>query len=417
MASPVCTQHTRTPASFVSARSTLAKPIAPEIGRSPAATRSTAAAARGMDRRHPMNFSAPPAIPAPLCDIPDYAREAQARLPEMAWEYLSGGAADEVTLRGNREAYDRLRLCPRALVDVSKLDTRVTLLGREHALPLLLAPTAYQRLTHPEGDLATAQGAGAAGVTMVASIFATDTIEATAAVATQPLWFQLYVQPDRGLTRSLVERAAAAGCEALVLTVDTPVLGPRYRELRTRFALPPGLERANLKGRAFAATANRPTADNIYSPTLDPKVTWQDLDWLRSLTPLPLLLKGIINPEDAERAVQAGVAGLIVSNHGGRNMDTIPPTIDVLPDIAARVAGRLPILVDGGIRRGTDILKALALGASATLIGRPYLYGLAVDGAAGVARVVNILRREFEMAMATSGRTSVAAIDASVIWR
>jgi len=252
---------------------------------------------------------------------------------------------------------------------------------------------------------------------MVASVFATDTVEAIAAAATQPLWFQLYVQPDRGLTRALVERAAAAGCEALVLTVDTPVLGPRNRELRSGFALPPGVERANLKGLALAGAAHRPTESNIYSAVLDPTLTWKDLDWLRSLTRLPLLLKGITNPEDAERAVQAGVAGIIVSNHGGRNMDTVPPTIDALPLVAARVAGRLPVLVDGGIRRGTDILKALALGASATLIGRPYLYGLAVDGAAGVTRVVNILRREFEMAMALSGRPSIAALDSSVIWR
>ena len=359
----------------------------------------------------------PPTPPPPLCDIPDYEREAKGRMSLMAWEYLAGGATDEITLRGNRESYDRLRLRPRVLVDVSKLDTRVTLLGREHAFPLLLAPTAYQRLTHPEGDLATAKGAGAAGVTMIASMFATDSFEATAAVATQPLCLQLYIQPDRSITRDVVQRAAEAGCEALVLTVDSPVLGPRYREIRTPFVLPPGMERANLKGLASAGASHRPTANNIYSAVLDPTLTWKDLEWLRSLTPLPLLLKGILNPDDAERAVQAGVAGIIVSNHGGRNMDTMPPTIDILPEVAARVAGRVPILVDGGIRRGTDVLKALALGASATLIGRPFLYGLAVDGAAGVTRVINILRREFEMAMATSGRTSITEIDSSVVWR
>jgi len=359
----------------------------------------------------------PPAQPPLLCDVPDYERRAQACLPEIAWAYISGAAADEHTLRWNREAYDRLRLRPRVLVDVSKLDTRVTLLGRERPFPILLAPTAYQKLTHPEGDLATARGAGAAGATLVASIFATHTIEEIAAVATSPLWFQLYVQPDRGFTRELVHRVEAAGCEAIVLTVDSPVLGPRYRELRTRFALPPGVERANLKGRAFAATANRPTADNIYSATLDATLTWKDLDWIRALSKLPLLLKGVLNPDDAERAVQAGVAGLIVSNHGARNMDTQPATIDILPEVVARVAGRMPVLVDGGIRRGTDILKALALGANAVLIGRPYLYGLAVDGAPGVTRVVNILRREFEMALATAGRTALAEIDATMIWR
>ena len=364
-----------------------------------------------------MNPIATPATPAPLCDVPDFERAAKACLPEMAWAYISGAAADEVTLRWNREAYDRLPLRPRVLVDVSKIDTRITLLGRELPFPILLAPTAYQKLTHPEGDLATATGAGAANATLVASVFATHSIEEIAATAKGPLWFQLYVQPDRGLTRELVQRAEAAGCEALVLTVDTPVLGPRYRELRMKFALPPGVERANLKGLAFAAAAHRPTADNIYSAVLDPKLTWKDLDWLRSLSKLPLLLKGVLNPDDAERAVQAGVAGLIVSNHGARNMDTAPATIDVLPDVVARVAGRMPVLVDGGIRRGTDILKALALGANAVLLGRPYLYGLAVDGAAGVARVVNILRRELEMAMAISGRPTIAAIDSSAIWQ
>jgi 4-hydroxymandelate oxidase len=357
------------------------------------------------------------ATPAPLCDIPDFERQAKACLPEMAWEYISGGATDEVTLHSNCEAYDRLRLCPQVLVDVSQIDTRVTLFGREHPFPVLLAPTAYQRLTHPDGDLATARGAGAVGATLVASIFATHTIEEIAAAATASLWFQLYTQPDRGLTRELVQRAEAAGCEALVVTVDSPVLGPRYRERRSGFALPPGVERSNLKGLAGAAAAHRPTEQSIYSAVLNPKLTWKDLDWLRSLTTRPVLLKGVLNPNDAERAAQAGVAGLIVSNHGGRNLDTLPATIDALPRVVERVAGRMPVLVDGGIRRGTDVLKALALGASAVLIGRSYLYGLAVDGATGVTRVINILRREFEMAMALSGRPTIAAIDASVIWR
>jgi 4-hydroxymandelate oxidase len=359
----------------------------------------------------------PPANAGILCDVPDFEREARARLPGMTWDYIAGAAADEITLRWNRESYDRLRLRPRVLVDVSRLDTSVTLLGRAHPFPILLAPTAYQRLTHPEGDLATARGAGAAGATMVASIFATHTIEEIAAAATAPLWFQLYLQRDRDFTRELVRRAEDAGYEALVLTVDTPVLGPRYRELRGQFTLPPGVSRANLQGLATAAGGQRPTETNIYSATLDPSLTWQDIAWLRSLTRLPVLLKGIMNPDDAGRAVEAGAAGIIVSNHGARNLDTVPATIDALPEVAAQVAGRVPVLVDGGIRRGTDVLKALALGASAVLIGRPYLYGLAIDGAPGVTRVVNILRRELEMAMALSGRPSLAAIDATVIWR
>ncbi|HWA08765.1 MAG TPA: alpha-hydroxy acid oxidase [Opitutaceae bacterium] len=360
----------------------------------------------------------PASAPPPLfVDVSDFEREAKARMPHVSWEYISGAAADELTLRWNRESYDRLRLRPRAMVDVSKLDTRVTLLGREHPFPLLLAPTAYQRLTHPEGDLATARGAHAAGVTMVASIFSSDPIEAIAAAAPQPLWMQLYIQRDRDLTRELVRRAEASGCEALVLTVDTPVLGPRNRELRSRFSLPPGVDRANLRGLPNALGAHRSTEGAIFSALLDPSLTWKDVAWLRSITKLPLLVKGVLNPDDAVRAIDAGVAGIIVSNHGARNLDTEPATIDALPEVAAKVAGRVPILVDGGVRRGTDILKAIALGANAVLIGRPYLFGLAVDGAAGVTRVIQIIRRELEMAMAVSGRPKIADIDASLIWR
>ena len=338
-------------------------------------------------------------------------------MPSMAWEYISGGAADEITLRWNHEAYEKIRLKPRALVDVSRLDTRVRLLGRELPFPILLAPTAYQKLTHPDGELATARGAGAADATMVVSTMSNVTLEDVAAVATRPLWFQLYVQPDRELTRQLVQRAETAGYQALVVTVDAPVLGPRYRELRANFALPPKLERANLRGHAAAASGFHPTEQSIFSATLDPTLTWKDIDWFRSITKLPILLKGIQNSADADRAVTAGVAGIIVSNHGARDLDTAPATIDELPDVVAKVRGKVPVLIDGGIRRGTDVLKAIALGATAVLIGRPYLFGLAVDGARGVTRVVNILRREFEIAMALCGRPSIADIDASLIWR
>jgi 4-hydroxymandelate oxidase len=352
-----------------------------------------------------------------LLDIPDFERAAKAVMSHMAWEYVAEGAADEITLRWNHEAYEHIRLRPRALVDVSKLDTRVRLVGRELAFPILLAPTAYQKLSHPEGELATARGAGEANATMVLSTMSTVSLEDVAAAATQPLWFQLYVQPDRELTRRLVGRAEAAGYQALVLTVDAPVLGPRYRELRANFNLPPGMERANLRGQTTATGAQRATEQSIFSATLDPSLTWKDIDWLRSITKLPVLLKGIQNPIDAERAVSSGVAGIIVSNHGARNLDTAPATIDELPEVMAKVGNKLPVLIDGGIRRGTDVLKAIALGATAVLIGRPYVYGLAVDGARGVTRVVNILRREFEIAMALCGRTSIAEIDASVIWR
>jgi 4-hydroxymandelate oxidase len=358
-----------------------------------------------------------PIPPGDLFDLPDFERAAQASATPMAWAYMAGAAADELTLRWNSEAYQKLRVKPRALVDVSKLDTRVTLLGRELPFPILIAPTAYHKLFHPEGEIASVRGAGAADATMVVSSSATVAIEDVAKAATKPIWFQLYVQTNRDFTATIIKRAEAAGCEALVVTVDTPVLGPRYRELRGKFMLPPGMERANLRGLPGAVGANRPTENNIYSVMLDPTLTWQDIAWIRSLTKMPVLLKGILNPDDAERAVQSGVAGIIVSNHGARNLDTAPATIDILPEVIARVRGRLPVLVDGGIRRGTDVLKAIALGATAVLIGRPAVYGLAAQGAEGVTRVVNILRREFEAAMALSGRPTIKSIDASLIWK
>jgi 4-hydroxymandelate oxidase len=378
----------------------------------PTATASRAAVATSPST--PM----PTINPADLLDLTDFERAAKAVMSPMAWDYVSGAAADEVTLRWNHEAYEKIRLMPRALVDVSKLDTRITLLGRELAHPILLAPTAYQKLSHPDGELGTVSGAAEAGATMVLSTMSTVSLEDVAAAAAKAsLWFQLYVQPDRDFTRELVGRAEKAGYQALVVTVDTPALGPRYRELRSKFNLPPGMERANLRGRKTATGGQRATEASIFSATLDPTLTWKDIDWLRSITRLPVILKGIQNPLDAERAVGSGIAAVIVSNHGARNLDTGPATIDALPGVVAKIGGKLPVLVDGGIRRGTDIFKALALGASAVLIGRPYVYGLAVDGAHGVARTVTILRRELESAMASCGRTTIASIDSSVIWR
>ena len=353
----------------------------------------------------------------PPVSLGDFESLAQERMSHLAFEYVAGGAADEITLHENRAAYDRIRLRPRVLVDVSRLDTRLSLLGQELPFPILLAPTAYHRLVHEEGELATVRGAGAAGATLVVSSFATTGVEEIAAAATGPLWFQLYVQPDRGFTRELVQRAEKAGCRALCVTVDAPVLGARNREQRLRFALPPGMERANFRGMGKAAgAAERPTERQIYSAVLDPSLTWREIEWLQSLVRVPVLLKGILNPEDARRAVETGVAGLIVSNHGGRNLDTVPATIEALPLVVEQTAGRIPVLVDGGIRRGTDVLKALALGARAVLIGRPYLYGLGALGAEGVTRVVNVLRSEFEMAMALSGRPTLQSIDRSVLW-
>ncbi len=347
-----------------------------------------------------------------IAAVTDFEPVAKQNMSHLAWEYISGGAADELTMQSNREAYQRIRLKPDVLVDVSKLDTRVTLLGQEHAFPILLAPTAYHKLVHADGELATARGAGAVGTTMVISSFATTSVEDIARVATAPLWFQLCVQTDHGFTRDLVQRAEAAGCRALCVTVDSPVWGMRNREQRVRFALPSGMDRANLRGLKVA----QPAENSIYSAITDPALQWKDIEWLCSFAKIPVLVKGVLNPENADHAVKAGVAGIMVSNHGGRNLDTLPATIEALPLVADKVAGRVPLTVDGGIRRGTDVLKALALGANAVLIGRPYLYGLAVAGAAGIARVLDILHQEFSIAMALTGRRNLASIDRSVLW-
>ena len=240
-----------------------------------------------------------------------------------------------------------------------------------------------------------------------------------AAVAHRPLWFQVYVQTDRGFTKELIDRAIAAGCEAICVTVDVPVNGPRDRELRAGFSLPPGVQRANLAslGTLVATAAHRPSGRNIYSAVHGPDANWQDIDWLRSVIPRKLLLKGVLHPDDAELARKAGCDGLIVSNHGGRSLDTLPATIDAFPAIRNRLHGEMPLLLDGGIRRGIDVFKALALGASAVLIGRPYLYGLAVAGRNGVARVIEILRTELEMTMGLCGCRELAQISSEFLWR
>lgn len=335
----------------------------------------------------------------PLLSLFDFETEAHKRISHGAWERIAGGSADEITLRWNREAYDHIRLKPRILVDVSKLDTRVKLFGQELPFPILLAPTGAQRFIHPEGEVAAARGAAAANSIYVISSSASMKVEDIARSTNGPIWFQLYVQKDRAFTRDLVQRAEDSGCRALCVTVDSPTFGARNREDRARNELPER-ELPNLEGKDY----------------LDPSLTWKDINWLRSFARRPVLLKGVLNPDDAAIAVEAGVSGIIVSNHGARNLDTVPATIDALPLVVEKVSGRAPVLVDGGIRRGTDIIKAFALGASAVQIGRPYLWGLGIAGAEGVTRVVEILRKEFELAMALTGRPTIASIDRSVLW-
>jgi 4-hydroxymandelate oxidase len=309
-------------------------------------------------------------------------------------------------------------LLPQILADVSHVDTSVELFGQKLSFPILLAPAAYHRLLHPQGELATARGASRAGAVLVVSSFATTSIEEIARVATQPLWFQLYVQRDRGFTRALVERAVAAGCRAVCVTVDTPVIGMRHREKRSSFRLPASLDCPMLKGFGDKnlRTMHRPDAGAVYSPVFDPAFSWKDLEQLCSVCSVPVLLKGVLNPADADRAAKSGAAGIIVSNHGGRNLDTVPATIQVLPAIADKVNGRIPLLLDGGVRRGTDVVKALALGARAVLIGRPYLYALALAGAEGVSTAVSMLLAELKMTMALLGRRTLAQINRSILF-
>lgn len=353
-------------------------------------------------------------IPAQIACVDDYLPFARERIDPAAWAYLDGAAADGFTARDNVAAFARIRLRNRVLADLAGGHARVELFGDTYDFPILLAPVAHQKLAHPDGELATALGASAMRAGMVASTESNATIEEIARVAQSPLWFQLYVQHDRDFTLGLVRRAEAAGCRALVLTVDAPVNGVRNAEQRAGFALPPGIEAANLRGMAPTPPASVAPGQSLFdSPLLAGASGWRDVDWLRAHTALPLLLKGITRADDARRALEAGAAGIVVSNHGGRVLDTQIATIDALPAIAEAVQGRVPLLLDGGIRRGSDVFKALALGADAVLVGRPYLHALATAGAPGVAHVLHLLRIELEMTMALCGCRTLADIDRS----
>src|SRR5215470_11238817 len=342
--------------------------------------------------------------------LPDLEALSESCMSPLARAYLCGGAGDEITMRANCEDWKRIRLKPRILVDVSHIDLKTEILGQPLDMPILLAPAAFHRLWHKDGELATIEGANRAGVTMVTSTYATEAAANLCRVAQRPVWFQLYTQADRGLTQAIFQQAEAAGCKAVAVTVDTPVLGIRNREARSEFGLPPDVKLPNL-----------PTPPSGGSPLssfglTNPKLTWTDIEWLCSIAKIPVWLKGVMNPDDALQATKTGAAGIIVSNHGARNLDTLPSTAEALPQIVEKVQGKLPLMVDGGIRRGSDVVKALAMGGKAVLIGRPYVHGLAIAGAEGVARVVEILREELKAVMALTGRRSIAEIDRDVLW-
>jgi 4-hydroxymandelate oxidase len=365
------------------------------------------------DRIHP---DVPPVSDlGAFSSVDEFEAAARSRLPRMVFDYYAGGAGEEWTLAENTRAFGRWVVLPRVLIDVSAVDLRTTVLGQEIPFPILLAPTALQRMANRYGELATARAAASLGALMVLSTISTSSIEEVATAGVHR-WFQLYVLRDRDLTAELVKRAHAAGYGALVLTVDAPILGRRPRDERNRFSLPPGIGMANLEGMGF------PEADGsglfaLFTERHDASLNWDDVAWLRSLTPMPLVLKGILRQDDARKAVDAGADAIVVSNHGGRQLDGAPASIDMLPEVVEAVEGRVEVLLDGGIRRGSDILKALALGARAVLIGRPYLWGLAVDGEDGVRRVLELLRDDLALVMALAGCRSTADIDRSLVRR
>ena len=371
-----------------------------------------------------MVLSALQPVPPGVVNLADFEPHAQAAMSEQAWAYLSGGAADEITLRANRQAWDSVKLQPRVLRDLSGGHTRVTLLGRELAHPFLLAPIAYQRLAHPDGELAVAYAAAAQDTGLVLSAQASVTMEAVAqamrpdpvsTAPSAPLWFQLYWRADEGFMQELLQRIAAAGYEALVLTVDAPVHGARDRERRAGFVLPPDVRAVNLGGRKQALELS-PGQSQMFDGLMPRAATWAQVDWLLARSRLPLLLKGVSHPDDAREAQRRGVAGLVVSNHGGRTLDSLPSTAELLPRVRTAVGPGYPLLVDGGIRRGTDVLKALALGADAVLLGRPYVHALAAAGAHGVAHALRLLRDEFEIAMALCGCKTPAEAGPGILW-
>ena len=353
--------------------------------------------------------TAPAADGEALISVADYERAAARTMDAGAHCYLAGGATDETTLRDNAAAWNRLAIRPRMLVGVGAVDLGVRLLGRQRAHPIVVAPMAFHRMAHPDGEGGTARAAAATDSIMCLSTLGTTTPEQLAAsVPEVARWFQLYVFKDRGVSRDLVQRAADNGYEALVVTVDLPTFGIRERELRSQVRTA-----AVDSAAAAAAGATGQLTPEEFGRLIDADLNWDDIERFVAESPLPVVLKGILTAEDAQRAVAGGVAGVVVSNHGGRQLDTVLSGADALPEVVGAVAGRIDVLVDGGIRRGTDVFKALCLGARAVLVGRPVLAGLAVDGAAGAQRVLDILLGEFDNALRLAGAPSALELDGS----
>jgi 4-hydroxymandelate oxidase len=343
----------------------------------------------------------------------DFDLIAKAKLPKASYDYVSGGGWDEWTLRRNRTEFEKILLLPRFMRRVDRLDLSITLFGEKLDMPIMVAPTGTHTMVHPDGELATVRGAGAAGATMVVSTSSSYPLEKVSAEAKRPLWFQLYTGPDLDGTRERVEKAKAAGCKAICVTVDAPYHAPRERDMRNQLVRVFGEEKAGPRRRRYSEEA--PASPFGLPMRFQASLDWSFIDQICGYAQVPVLIKGILTPQDAVLAVQHGAAGIIVSNHGGRYLDGAPSTIEVLPSIVDAVQGRVPVLIDGGFRRGTDILKALAIGAKAVLLGRPPLWGLGAFGQEGVQRVLEILRNELAWAMGLAGRADIASLDRSLV--
>ncbi|GMH17569.1 hypothetical protein Nepgr_019410 [Nepenthes gracilis] len=342
-------------------------------------------------------------------NVKEYQELARNALPKMYYDFYAGGAEDQYTLTENMEAFSRITICPRILIDVSNMDLSTNVLGYNISAPIMIAPTAMHKLAHPEGEIATAKAAAACKTIMVLSFSATCTIEEVASCCNAVRFFQLYVYKRRNITALLVQRAERSGYKAIVLTVDTPRLGRREADIKNKMISP---QLPNLDG-LMSTEVSSDEGSNLEAfafKTLDSSLCWKDIDWLRSITKLPILVKGILTREDAIKAVEVGVDGIIVSNHGARQLDYVPATISSLEEVVCAVGGQVPVLFDGGVRRGADIFKALALGAQAVLIGRPVIFGLAAMGEYGVKHIIEILKGELELTMALAGCSSVKDI-------
>lgn len=364
-------------------------------------------------------------------NVAEYERYAKSTLPKNAHDYYASGANDMITLRENRDAFGRLRIIPRALVNVSQINMKTTILGDQVESPILIAPTAMQCMAHPDGELATVRASHRLKTLMTLSSWSTKSIEDVANEAPACLrWFQLYVYKDRAVVEDLVRRAEKAGFKAFAVTVDTPILGRREADVKNKFALPDHLTMANFSNKD-AEYASGPKSSgsgstgggggggsglaSYVSSLIDRTLTWDDIIWLRSITTCKIVLKGIMSVHDAVKAVEYGVDAIWVSNHGARQLDTAPATIEVLPDIARAVAGKVEIYLDGGITRGTDVFKAIALGARAVFVGRPVLWGLAHNGEEGVHHIMSLLNEELKLAMMLAGIPDIGAIQPSLI--